>query len=213
MNVSWDRKVKKFAYLPEYWLDLAQIWCRGYFRILNPKSTKKFYTTSFWRQNDVKVKYPYIACRKCIWRHYDVTFCSTFLKTSTFLLLIRDYQHTKFGLISVKESKVTEGGAESAPPPPVENVLNRPGEIGLNVVKLQYLTTNFFKNYKFSFEICFPRVNEKFSGLMVSSGGGMLTSEGDTCITPCISSKRISLTVGTRRFWFQKGTILGTNFL
>ena len=39
-----------------------------------------------------------------------------------------DYLHTKFGLIWIKETKVTEG-AES---PQVENVLNRPGEIGLN---------------------------------------------------------------------------------
>ena len=69
----------------------------------------------------MKVKYPCIACRKRISRHYDVTFCSIFVKTSIFLLLIRDYQHTKFGLIWVKEGKVTE----------VKNVLNRPGEIGL----------------------------------------------------------------------------------
>ena len=41
-----------------------------------------------------------------------------------------DYHHTKFGLIRIKESKVTKGGrADSAPQ--VENVLNRPGEIGL----------------------------------------------------------------------------------
>ena len=60
-----------------------------------------------------------------LWRHL----LFNFLKTSIFLLLIRDYQHTKFGIIWVKESKVTEGG-ESAPQ--VENVLNRPGEIGLS---------------------------------------------------------------------------------
>ena len=40
-----------------------------------------------------------------------------------------DYHHIKFGLIWMKGSKVTEGGAESAPQ--VENVLKRPGEIGL----------------------------------------------------------------------------------
>ena len=51
-------------------------------------------------------------------RHYDVTFGSIFLKTSIYLLLMTDYNHTKFGLIWSKESKV-------------ENVLNRPGEIGL----------------------------------------------------------------------------------
>ena len=41
-----------------------------------------------------------------------------------------DYHHTKCGLIWSKESKVTEGGG--IPPPQVENVLNRPGEIGLS---------------------------------------------------------------------------------
>ena len=40
-----------------------------------------------------------------------------------------DYRHTKFSLIWIKESKVTEGGGN--PPPQVENVLNRPGGIGL----------------------------------------------------------------------------------
>ena len=71
----------------------------------------------------MKVKYPYIA--------YDVTFCSIFLKTSILLLLIRDYQHSKFGLIWVKESKVTEGGG-GIRPLQFENILNRPGKIGLN---------------------------------------------------------------------------------
>ena len=42
MTVSWNRKVKKLACLARYWLDLAQIWYRGYFWILNPKSTIKF---------------------------------------------------------------------------------------------------------------------------------------------------------------------------
>ena len=42
-----------------------------------------------------------------------------------------DYHRGKFGSVWSKESKVTEG-AESAPTPQVENVLNRPGEIGLN---------------------------------------------------------------------------------
>ena len=114
----------------------------GYFWILNPKSTKNFYTTSFWRQNDMKVKYPYIACTKCIWRHYDVAFCSIFLKTSFFLLLTKDYQYTKFALIWVKENKVTGWGAESAPQ--VENVSNRPGEIGLSWLSLNCWTTLLF---------------------------------------------------------------------
>ena len=42
---------------------------------------------------------------------------------------MRDYHHIKFGLTWIKESKVTEGGGIR--PPLVENVLNRPGEIGL----------------------------------------------------------------------------------
>ena len=45
---------------------------------------------------------------------------------------MRDCHHTKFGSIWIKESKVTEGGGGGIrPPPKVENVLNRPGEIGL----------------------------------------------------------------------------------
>ena len=39
-----------------------------------------------------------------------------------------DYLHTKFGLIWIKETKVTDGDGIC---PQVENVLNRPGEIGL----------------------------------------------------------------------------------
>ena len=41
MNVSRDRKVKKLAYLPRYWLDLAQIWCRGVFLDSKSKIKKK----------------------------------------------------------------------------------------------------------------------------------------------------------------------------
>ena len=40
-----------------------------------------------------------VAWRKCIWRHYGVTFCPIFLKTSIFLLLMTDYHHIKFDLI------------------------------------------------------------------------------------------------------------------
>ena len=42
MNLLGDRKVKKLAYLPEYWLDLAQIWCRGVFLDSKSKINKKF---------------------------------------------------------------------------------------------------------------------------------------------------------------------------
>ena len=57
-----------------------------------------------------------------------------FFENVILFLLIRDYQHTKFGLIWVKESRVTEGG-RSLPPPQVENVLNCPGEMGLMSAK------------------------------------------------------------------------------
>ena len=62
---------------------------------------------------------------------YDVTFCPVLFKTSIFFLLVTDYHHTKFVLIWVKESKVTEGWIPPPPPSQVENVLNRPGEIRL----------------------------------------------------------------------------------
>ena len=135
MNVSRDRKVKTLAYLPEYWLDLAQIWCRGYFWILNPKSTKLFLydviLKSKWREGRIPIYRLHKMHMTSLWRHL----LFNFLKTSIFLLLIRDYQHTKFGLIWVKESKVMEGGRSA--PLQVENVLNRPGEIGLRWGSLQ----------------------------------------------------------------------------
>ena len=69
---------------------------------------------------------------------YDVTFRPIFLKTTIYLLLMMDYHHTKFGFIWIKESKVREG-ADSTPPQ-VENVLNRPGEIGLKDKILKFST-------------------------------------------------------------------------
>ena len=50
---------------------------------------------------------------------------------------MRDYQHSKFSLIWVKENKLTEGGGFRRPPK-VENVLNRPGEIGLKDMDLKF---------------------------------------------------------------------------
>ena len=52
MNVSWDRKVKKLAYLTEYWLDLSQIWCRGVFLDSKSKIDKKDFIR---RHSDVKM--------------------------------------------------------------------------------------------------------------------------------------------------------------
>ena len=57
---------------------------------------------------------------------------SNFLKTSIYLLLITGYLHTKFYVIWIKETEVMEGEGGGIRPPQVENVLNRPGEIGLN---------------------------------------------------------------------------------
>ena len=68
---------------------------------------------------------------------YDVTFYPFFLRTLIYFLLTRDYHHSKFGLIWIKESKVTEeggGGADSAPQQ-IENVLNRLGDIELRLDK------------------------------------------------------------------------------
>ena len=67
--------------------------------------------------------------------HMTSLFIQFFFKTSICIFLMRDYHQTKFGLIWIEESKVTEGGGgggvESALH--VENVLNRPGEIGLKL--------------------------------------------------------------------------------
>ena len=59
-----------------------------------------------------------------------------------------DYLHTKFGLIWIKETKVTEG------PPQVENVLNRPGEIGLRdcIINLYQAFVGSNKTISFSAE-------------------------------------------------------------
>ena len=58
-----------------------------------------------------------------------------------------DYHHTKFGLIWIKESKVTEGGGIRLPQ--VENVLNRSGEIGLNLGPLVYKRVRYQSSYPF----------------------------------------------------------------
>ena len=110
-------------------LILFKFGAEGYFWILNPKSTIKFYTTSFWRQNDVKVEYQYITCRKMHMTSYDVTFCPIVLKTSIYFLLMTDYHHKQIWFNLDQGKQNYGGGAESAPQ--VENVLNRPGEIGL----------------------------------------------------------------------------------
>ena len=115
-----NRNVKKIAYLAGCWLDLAQIWYRGYFWIPNPKSRTKIFIR---RQNDVK-EIP----RYCLWKmHMMSLWRPIFLKTSLIkLLLKRDYYHTKFGWVCIYGSKVTEGDRGQIRSLQVENKLNRP---------------------------------------------------------------------------------------
>ena len=54
MIVSQNRKVKKLAYLPVYWFDLAQIWCRGGGGFLDSKSKLK-QKIFIRRHSDVKM--------------------------------------------------------------------------------------------------------------------------------------------------------------
>ena len=50
--------------------------------------------------------------------HITSPFVQFILKTSIYILLMRDYNHTKFGSIWIKESKVMEGGGSICCPPP-----------------------------------------------------------------------------------------------
>ena len=52
MNVSQNRKMKKLAYFLRYWLDLAQIWCRGLFLDSKFKINDKIFIR---RHSDVKM--------------------------------------------------------------------------------------------------------------------------------------------------------------
>ena len=107
----------------------------GYFRIPNPKSTIKFsydvILMSKWREGEIPIYGLQKMHMTSLWRHL----LFNFFKTSIYILLMRDYHHTKFGSIWIKDSKVTEGG-RNPPPSQVENVLNRPGEIGLKEIRI-----------------------------------------------------------------------------
>ena len=63
-------------------------------------------------------KYLYIASRKC----YDVIMTSPFVQFFENVNLSSSYEglqdHNKFGLIWIKESKVTDGGGPIPNPPP-----------------------------------------------------------------------------------------------
>ena len=112
-------------------LILLKFGAGGYFWILNPKSKIKFLydviLTSKWREG----KMPIYRLQKMhitsLWRHLWSNFFENVNLSSSYDGL-SPYQ-IWFNLEQGKQSY--GGGAESAPPP-VENVLNRPGEIGLN---------------------------------------------------------------------------------
>ena len=123
--------MKKLAELPGYWLDLAQIWCRGYFWILNPKSTTyDVILTSKWR----KRKNTYISLAE---NTYDVILTSLLSSSFENLNLSSYYEGPSPHQIWVNLSQGKQsyggggGGAADSAPPQVENIFNHPGEIGL----------------------------------------------------------------------------------
>ena len=75
MNVLQNRKVKKLAYLPGYWLDLAQIWCRGVFLDFKFKINNK---TFIRRHSNVKMASRYITYISFAENVYDVIMTSPF---------------------------------------------------------------------------------------------------------------------------------------
>ena len=93
------------------------------------------------------------------------------------------------------------------------------GEVIIFDYKFYLKTTKFPSNF-----VPMVRILSKIlsieCGLVASwsaQAGGMVTCQGDTCITPCISYERINIPVWTRWFWFgflnHKGTILDINLL
>ena len=129
MNVSRNRKMKKLAYLPGYWLDLAQIWCRGYFWIVNPKSTIKFLydviLTSKWREDILSIYCLQETHMTSLWRHLLFKFLEN-VNLSSY-----DRLSPNQVWFDLDEGNQSYRGGRNPPPPQVENVLNRPGEIGL----------------------------------------------------------------------------------
>ena len=79
-----------------------------------------------------------------------------------------DYYHTKFGLIWIKESNVMdeEGRICPPPPPPVENVLNRSGEIGLNQL---HLSSRLNKSRQSSCRSLYAKYSACFSSYICNS--------------------------------------------
>ena len=90
--------------------------------------------TSFWRQNDVKVKFIYIAFEKCVWRHFlPRIFKNLFFLKGTIIIPNLVY----FGSTEAKLQR--EDGFCATPTPQVENVLNLPCEVGLNVTSFSFI--------------------------------------------------------------------------
>ena len=116
--------MKKLAYLPGYWLDIAQIWCREYFWIVNPKSTIKFLY-------DVDVILTSNACISLPEDAYDIIMTSISVH---FFLESHNLSSSYEGLsprqiwFNLDQGKQSYGERGAYPPPPpsqVENVLNR----------------------------------------------------------------------------------------
>ena len=116
--VAGNRKMKKLAYFPRYWLDLAQLWRRGYFWILNPKSTIKFLFDVILTSKLREGKTAHISLTENAYYVIMMSPLVQFFENVTYLLLMTDYPDTKFGLIWSKESKVMEGSGIRPPPPP-----------------------------------------------------------------------------------------------
>ena len=128
MNVLWNRKVKKLAHLPGYWLDLAQIWCRGVFLDSKSKINNKIFIR---RHSNVKMTCRYITYIWLAENAYDVNMTSPFVKFFENVNLSSSYDRLSPHQIwfNLDQGNQSYGGGRN--PPQVENVLNRPCEIGL----------------------------------------------------------------------------------
>ena len=145
MNVTPDRKVKKLAYLPGYWSDLAQIWCKGVFLDSKSKINKKFLydviLTSKWHEGKIFLYRLQKMHMTSLWRHLLFDFFENVNFSSSYKGQLA--QQIWFNLGQGKQSY--GGGAESAPQ--VENELNRPGEIGLTIKPLNFDNFSFHNNF------------------------------------------------------------------
>ena len=117
MYVSRNKKGKKTAYLPRYWLDLAQIWCRGYFWIPSPKSIIKFLCdvifTSKWREGKIPIYRLQKVHITSLWPHL----LSDFFGNRKFIFFLwRTIITPNLVWFGWREAKLQRGGRN--PPPP-----------------------------------------------------------------------------------------------